>query len=81
MSTRGIVVRGWRIGAVVPDGLSCYFDPLTERVEIHPLTDEEKGVRFDMLGSVSAMGEGEEHYEGGALLQGSLFDEGDPQCG
>ncbi len=77
----GILVRGWRIGRVEPDGLSCYFDPLTERVEIYPLTDEEKSARLDMMSSVSAMGEGEEHYVGGALLQGSLFDEGDPQGG
>jgi len=48
-------VRGWRIGRVEPDGLSCYFDPFTERVEIHELTDEEKCVRVDMLSSVSAL--------------------------
>ena len=78
--SKGIMVRGWRIGQVVPDGLSCYFDPMSERIEIHLLTDEEKSVRLDMVGSVSGADEDEEHYVGGALLQKLLFDEGDPHA-
>ncbi len=48
-------IRGWRIGVVEPSGLSCYFDPLTERLELYDLTDEEKSVRLDTQGSVSAL--------------------------
>ncbi len=78
MMGKGIEVRGWRIGVVEPDGLSCYFDPLTERVEVHLLTEEDKLVIVDMVGSVSALGEGEglrEVYEQGRFE----FDyQGDP---
>ena len=52
-----LIVRGWRIGRVEPNGLSCFFDSLRERVEIYLLTDEERQVRLDMLSSVSALDE------------------------
>jgi len=69
--TAGILVRGWRISAIEPDGLSCYFDPMSERIEIHPLTDEEKAVRLDMVGSVSAPQDA-----GRAIIQSEMFPEG-----
>ena len=69
----GLLVRGWRIGRVEPDGLSCYFDPLLERVEIHALTDEEKQVRLDMVGSVSGLDSDSDPCE---IVQLKLFPEG-----
>ena len=56
----GIPVRGWRIGSVEPSGRSCYFDPLTERVEIHPLSAREMSGRVDDTVSVSAPEEEEQ---------------------
>jgi len=75
---KGTMVRGWRIGIVEPDGLSCYFDPYSERVEIHPLTPEEKRFILDTKVSVSELAEAErdEVYEQGRYE----FDcKGDPQ--
>ena len=69
------IVRGWRIGRVEPDGLSVYFDPFTERVEVHDLTPEERRVRLDMVGSVSAPAEAEAPTR---LVQTHLFPEGSP---
>ncbi len=47
-------IRMWRISVASPFGLHLWFDPDCEVVSIRPLTDEEKGVRLDMHGSVSA---------------------------
>ncbi len=69
------LIRGWRICTAEPEGLLCWFDPLTERLELWDLTDEERSVRLDMVDSVSAPEDG-----GGVLsiLQGSLFPKGSP---
>ncbi len=50
-----IKVRGWRIATVEPFGLSCFFDPACEEIQIRALTHEEKAVRLDRIGSVSVV--------------------------
>ena len=49
------MIRMWRISRADPFGLHLWFDPDCEVVSIRPLTDEEKGVRLDMHGSVSGL--------------------------
>ncbi len=65
---KGLTVRGWRIGQVEPDGLSCYFDPFTERVEIHQLTEAEKAVMVDRVSSVRGVVEVEAPRESSEQL-------------
>ena len=54
-------IRMWRISRADPWGLHLWFDPSCEVVMLRPLTDEEKGVRLDMHGSVSALLDDSDH--------------------
>jgi len=53
-------IHGWRIAAHEPFGLTCWFDPDSEELSLRSLTVVEKADRVDRIGSVSAMGEGED---------------------
>ncbi len=52
------LIRAWRVddrGA----GVSVFYDPSIEQLELRDLTAEEKAVRLDSVGSVSALDEDE----------------------
>ncbi len=59
---RLIPVRNWRVARSEGGGLSVFFDPGIERVEIHPLTAKEKSEILDSQGSVSGLNENENPY-------------------
>ena len=69
----GKVIRAWRVVKADPSGMLCWFDPWTERVEIHSLPVSDPGVTpgagevdmgglgssLDRVVSVSASGDGD----------------------
>ena len=59
MSSSLIKLRMWRMEKGDPYGMHCWFDPDSERIELHALTDEEKSVRLDIPVSLSALPETE----------------------
>ncbi len=48
-------IRMWRVSVAEPFGLHLWFDPECEVVSLRELTDDEKAVRLDKDGSVSAL--------------------------
>jgi len=58
-------LHNWRVTPGLPYGSHVWFDPSTERVEIHPLTAGVGPAQVDKVGSVSESGSGENFVKPG----------------
>ncbi len=57
-----LLIFGWRMAVSEAGGVTLWFDPSVERVELYALTEADKADRVDRMGSVSALDEDEDRH-------------------
>ncbi len=67
-------IRLWRLSSADPAGCNVWFDPTTELLTLRDLTEDEKLVTLDKLGSVSALAQFDHvgEIDGCELVSGPL---------